>query len=77
MNCSQAAASRLRVVAGMKVSRVMSSRLTVRGFGVKSERSSSGTVSATGTLRPKRVLAAPINGMSRSLKVPSVVRVVR
>src|SRR5215218_5206092 len=77
MNCSHAAASKLSVVAGWNSWRVRSSRLTVRGFGLKSAQSFSGYVSSRGTLRPKRVTAPPIAGFSRSLKDPSAVRVVR
>jgi hypothetical protein len=42
MNWSQAAASTLSVVAGAKVWRVISSRLTRRGFGSRIEGSGSG-----------------------------------
>jgi hypothetical protein len=66
MNCIHEAASRLSDSAGMKVLRVKSSRLTVRGLGCMS-RSESGYVRSIGTLRPNRVLALPIRGFPRSL----------
>src|SRR5579862_8730564 len=71
MNCSQAAASRLRVVAGTNVWRDRSSRLTVLGLGLRMAGSGSGYVSRIGTFRPKRVRALPMVGLDRSLYVPS------
>jgi hypothetical protein len=64
MNCNQAATRRLMIVAGWKVSRVSSSRLTTRGLGFSRE-ASSGKAWARGTLRPKRRSQAPISGLSR------------
>ena len=76
MNCSQAAISALPAVAGMISSRVISRRLTSRGFG-SSIRSLSGQVSDSATLRPNRVPAMPISGWSRSFQLPSGCRSVR
>ena len=73
-NWSQAAARRLRVVAGVKVLRVRSSVETTRGLGVIRVEAGSWRLSAMGTLRPKRAPAEPIKGHLRSLKVPSAVR---
>ena len=72
MNCSHAPASRFRIVAGLNVSRVISSRLTTRGLGT-SRFGVSGKVCSSGKLRPKRRPAAPIFGKCRSLCVPSIV----
>ena len=73
MNWSQAPASRLRIVAGLKVSRVISSRLMTRGFGISSL-AVSGNVLSRGKFRPKRRPAEPIFGKLRSFEVPSMVR---
>ena len=73
MNWIHAAAITLRIVAGWKVVRVRSSRLTCRGLGV-SRLAVSGNASLKGTLRPKRMPALPIRGHLRSLYVPSLVR---
>src|SRR6266567_7885838 len=66
----------LSMVTGWKVSRVSSSRLTMRGLGVRTV-DSLGYASYRGTLLPKRVPTLPIVGCSRSLYVPSTVRAVR
>ena len=66
-NWIHAPASRFRVVAGSKVSRVSNSRLIRRGFGSSSLGSSSGQVCSSGTFRPNRLPIEPINGSSRSL----------
>ena len=66
MNWIHAAASRFRMVAGWNCSRVISSRLTTRGFGT-SRLAVSGRVCSSGTLRPNRQPAAPIRGYCRSL----------
>src|SRR5262245_5449645 len=55
------AASRLRMVAGVNSSRVISSRLTTRGLGVI-RFAVSGTTLSSGTLRPKRRPTEPIFG---------------
>ena len=73
MNWIHAAAITLRIVAGWKVVRVSSSRLTCRGLGV-SRLAVSGNASLKGTLRPNRMPALPIRGHLRSLYVPSLVR---
>ena len=73
MNWIHAAAITLRIVAGWKVVRVRSSRLTCRGLGV-SRLAVSGNASLKGTLRPNRMPALPIRGHFRSLYVPSLVR---
>ncbi len=66
-NCSQAAASTLSVEAGLNVVRRSSSLLTVRGFGSNRAGGTSARPSSSGTLRPKRVPAIPIDGNDRSL----------
>ena len=66
-NWIHAPASRFRVVAGSKLSRVSNSRLIRRGFGSTASGSSSGHVCSSGTLRPNRLPIEPINGSSRSL----------
>ena len=66
MNWIQVAASRFSEVAGRKVFRVISRRLTSRGLGVRSV-SVSGWAWTGLTLRPNRRPAAPIIGWSRSL----------
>src|SRR5215210_2662251 len=76
MNWIQGATRTLSVSAGWNWWRVSSSRLTVRGLGESSAGVGSGKVRERGTLRPKRVLALPIVGSPRSLKVPSALRVV-
>jgi hypothetical protein len=65
-NWIQAAATTLRIVAGWKVLRVSSSRLTTRGFGFI-KFATSGNASASATLRPNRVPALPMRGQVRSL----------
>ena len=77
MNCSQLATRALAPVAGWNLVLVISVRLTSRGFGVRSAGSASGKVFSRGTLRPNRDPAMPIVGCSRSLYVPSAVRVWR
>ncbi len=71
MNWIQAAASRFRKVAGWNCSRVIRSRLTVRGLGT-SRLAVSGRVCSIGTFRPKRQPADPMRGCWRSLLLPSV-----
>ena len=66
MNWIHAAAITLRIVAGWKVVRVSSSRLTCRGLGVR-RLAVSGNASLSGTLRPNRMPALPIRGHFRSL----------
>ena len=73
MNWIQAAAMTLRIVAGWKVVRVRSSRLTRRGLG-SIRFAVSGNASFNGTLRPKRMPALPMRGQEMSLYVPSLVR---
>ena len=63
----------LRIVAGWKVVRVRSSRLTRRGLGFI-RFAVSGNASFNGTLRPKRMPALPMRGQEMSLYVPSLVR---
>ena len=65
-NWIHAAPNTLRMFAGWNVVRVSSSRLTVRGFGVR-RFAVSGNVSLSGTLRPNRVPALPIRGHDTSL----------
>jgi hypothetical protein len=66
INWIHAAASKLSDSAGWNLSRVRSSRLMVRGLGRMSHWWS-GCVWSIGTLRPNRVPALPIRGLSRSL----------
>ena len=74
-NCSHAAASTLSVGAGIISGPRASSRvLTSRGLGVRTRSGSSGSVSASGTLRPNRVFAMPMAGADRSLYDPSTER---
>src|SRR3990172_411853 len=68
-NWIQAAARRFRDVAGTKEWRVMSSRLTVRGFG--SRRRGFLTTRSSWTFRPNRAPAAPMRGSEKSLFRPS------
>jgi len=58
-------------VAGTNSLRDSSSRLTTRGLGSST---SFGYVPSMGTLRPKRVFAAPISGWFGSVPVPSAER---
>jgi hypothetical protein len=66
--------NRLTVVAGTNSRRASNSRLIARGLGSYSLGGCSPYVCASGALRPKRVLAMPIQVFDRSLNVPSTVR---
>src|SRR4051812_19052732 len=77
MNWIHADATTFSVVAGMNSCLVSSSRLTVRGLGSMKSASDSDPAASSGTLRPKRVRAAPMTGPDRSLYDPSTVRAVR
>jgi hypothetical protein len=74
MNCSQAAARVLTLVAGRKGDRVSSRRLTSRGLGSISSSEVTGRTWSSGMLRPKRAPAMPMVGWSRSLCEPSTLR---
>ena len=73
MNWIHAAAIRLRMVAGLNSSRVISSRLITRGFGTR-RLAVSGDTCSSGKLRPKRRPTDPIDGHFRSLNEPSSIR---
>ena len=73
MNCSQAAASRFRIVASWIVPlRARSASLTSRGLG--SSRSPAGGPLQSGWFRPKGAPAAPVAGRPGSVNEPSAVR---
>src|SRR4051794_3839373 len=76
-NWIHAAASEFSVVAGLNVSRVMSSSETSRGLGSMSRGSFSGLMRSGGMLRVNWVPAAPMSGWSRSFQRPPGVRAVR
>ncbi len=67
----QQAASTLRLVAGLKVSRFKRRRLTSLGLGSISRGIGSGAVASGGALRPKRLPTMPISGSAGSWYEPS------
>lgn len=76
-NWIHAAASRLSVVAGMKLLRTMNFSLMARGFGVQSSASVGRGQLSRGKLRPNRMPAQPIRGRSSELNLPSELRASR
>ena len=66
-NWIQAAAKRLREVAGVKSVRRIRVRLIVWGLGSISPGIGSGKALSSATLRPKRVPVIPMSGSSRAL----------
>lgn len=78
MNCSQAATRELTDSAGISAWRVRRTRLTSRGFGrARTLSGVAGAILSSGMFRPKRVPAMPMRGSSRSLWLPSGVRLTR
>ena len=70
-NWIQQPASRLSVVAGLKVSRFRRWRLTSRGLGCMKAGIGSGAVASGATLRPKRLPTRPMFGSVGSWCDPS------